>query len=260
MTEDAKGPVVVLTGASSGLGAQLAVELGRARHARIGLMARRPEQLEAVAARVREVGGQAMVLPVDVTDAGATAAAVSRVREAIGSIDIAIANAGIGLPMTMPKYDAGLCAKTMRVNYEGATNLFAAVVPKMVEQRSGHVVGVSSVAAFRGLPASGPYSASKAALTTMLESMRLELRPLGIAVTAVHPGFIRTDMTAKNDFAMPFLMELEDAGRLLERKLWSRPREVEFPWQLATLGRLSRWLPDWIFDRVMAKPPGQKSP
>lgn len=255
----AAGPVVVLTGASSGIGARLAVELARVRGARLGLMARRAQQLESVAAEVREAGGEAHVVTLDVVDAVATASAVREVRDAFGPVDLAIANAGIGSPMPMHHFDAAVCAKTMRVNFEGATNLFAAVVPEMLERRSGHIVGVSSVAAFRGLPTSGPYSASKAALTTMLESMRLELRPQGVAVTAVHPGFIRTAMTDKNDFSMPFIMEVDDAARLLERKLRKRPREIEFPWQLAWLSRFSRWgLPDWVFDRVMAKPPGQK--
>jgi len=235
----------------------LAIELARARQARIGLMARRREQLEGVAASVREAGGDALVVPLDVVDPAATEAAVALVREAFGPIDVAIANAGIGSPMPMDRFDADLCAKTMRVNFEGATNLFAAVLPEMLARGSGHIVGVSSIAAFRGLPDSGPYSASKAALTTMLESMRLELRSRGVAVTAVHPGFIRTPMTDKNKFPMPFILELEDAARLLERRLARRPRQIEFPWQLVFMMKLARWIPDWLYDLAMGRRSGR---
>ncbi len=255
MGREADRPVVVLTGASSGIGAALAVELARVRQARIGLMARRREQLDAVAESVRAAGGEALAVPLDVVNPVATAAAVAQVREAYGPIDVAIANAGIGMPMRMERFDAALCAKTMRVNFEGATNLFAAVLPEMLERRTGHLVGVSSIAAFRGLPDSGPYSASKAALTTMLESMRLELQHKGVAVTAVHPGFIKTPMTDKNEFPMPFIVELEDAARLLERGLARRPRQIEFPWQLVALIKLARWIPDWLYDLALGKRP-----
>lgn len=251
-------PVVLLTGASSGIGAALAVQLARVRGARLGLMARRADALEAVAASVREAGGEALVVPVDVTDLPATEAAAAAARETFGPIDLAIASAGIGTPMRMDGFDAALCARTMRVNYEGATNLFAAVLPEMLERGAGHLVGVSSVAAFRGLPASGPYSASKAALTTLLESMRLELKPRGIAVTAIHPGFIRTPMTDTYDFRMPFLVEVEDAAKLLERRLRSMPREIEFPWQLVFLGKLARWSPNWLYDLVLGDRVGRR--
>jgi short-subunit dehydrogenase len=244
-------PVVVITGASSGLGAGLAVELARQTGARIGLLARRIERLEEVAEAVREAGGEAVALPCDVVDPEAVQAAVDRVRELFGPVDLAIANAGIGVPLRMARFRVEKVTPTMRINFEGATNLFAAVVPEMWERSSGQVVGVSSIAAFRGLPGSGPYSASKAALSTMLESMRLELRPRGIAVTTIHPGFVTTDLTAKNKFKMPFLMDVDRASKLMVKGILKRRREVNFPWQMIALIKAARWMPDWAYDRLL---------
>lgn len=251
MTTD-QGPVVALTGASSGLGLQLAVQLAR-RGARLALMSRRVQPLEEAAARARGEGGQAMVLPLDVADAAAVADAVARVEEAWGPVDLAVANAGTGAPVVVDDFTAAESNRVMRVNYEGPSNLFAAVLPAMLARGSGHLVGVSSVAAFRGLPASGPYSASKAALSTLMESLRIELVPRGIGVTVVHPGFIRTPLTEKNPFAMPFILEADDAASRILRRLDAAPRTIEFPWPLVWAGRLGRFLPDWLWDVVMRR-------
>jgi len=241
------GSVIALTGASSGLGAAVAERFGRD-GARLGLMARRTAELEAVADRVRDAGGEARVFALDVCDSEAVATAVGELVEAFGPVDLAIANAGIGGPFPLDTFDAAAFARLMRVNVEGAANLFAATVPAMIERKSGHVVGVSSLAAFRGLPGSGPYSASKAALSTMLESMRLDLKPHGVGVTAVHPGFVRTPLTDTNDFPMPFRMEVEDAADLFVRRLARQPRELNFPLPLVAAMRLAQWLPAPLFE------------
>lgn len=244
-------PVIVLTGASSGIGAAVAREFARRQGARIGLLARRKEQLDEVAAAVVEAGGEALVLPCDVTDAEAVQRAVDAVREAFGPIDLALANAGIGDPTPVRRFDAECVGRIMRVNFDGAVHLFAACLPEMIERRRGHLVGVSSLAAYRGLPKSGGYSASKAALSALMESMRLELPALGVAVTTVHPGFVKTPMTDKNNFPMPFILDVEDAAALVVRRLARRPRTIEFPWALATGMRLLRLLPNWLYDAVM---------
>jgi short-subunit dehydrogenase len=244
-------PVVVLTGASSGIGAALAVEMARVRGARIGLVARRAEMLEDVARRVRDAGGEALPLPCDVVDAAEVAEAVRKTEGAFGALDLAIANAGIGGMGSLRKTDAAAVAGMMRVNFEGASNLFFAALPGMMERGRGQIVGVSSLAGFRGLPASGPYCASKAALSTLMESMRLELRGRGVTVTAVHPGFVQTAMTEKNRFPMPFLWPLDKAARFVERGIRTRKREINFPWPLWLAAKFGRMVPGWVWDRVM---------
>ena len=243
--------VVVITGASSGIGAAVAVELARLRQARIGLLARRVEKLEEVAAQVRAAGGDALAVGCDVVDPAAVQAAVDQVAAAFGPVDIAVANAGIGEPIPVRKFTGERFARTMRINVEGAANLFGAVLPSMLDRGTGQLVGVSSIARWRGLPKSASYSASKAALTTMLESMRLELRPKGIAVTAVHPGFVTTPMTAKNAFKMPFLLDVEQAARITTRGILRRKRDVNYPWPMVTIVKLARLMPDWLYDRVL---------
>lgn len=249
-------PVVIVTGASSGIGEALALRYAADDRARIGLLARRADLLEAVARAVRERGGEALPLPCDVTCASAVQDAVERTRGAYGPIDVAIANAGIGEPLPLRRFSADRVARTMRTNVEGPANLFAAVLPEMIERGAGRIAAVSSLAGFRGLPASGSYSASKAALTTLLESMRLELKPMGVSVTVVHPGFVRTPMTAPNRFKMPFLIEADAAARAIRRGVMRGRREVAFPWQTSLAMRLTRWLPDALYDAIMSRQAG----
>jgi short-subunit dehydrogenase len=153
--------------------------------------------------------------------------------------------------MPARKIDAGLIQRVMRINYEGSANLFAAVVPAMVERGQGHIAGVSSIAGYRGLPSSGPYSASKAALSTLLESLRLELPASGVAVTAIHPGFVKTPMTDKNPFWMPFMVPVDKAGRIIERGLRKKKREINFPWPMVLIVRALKWIPDFLYDLMM---------
>ena len=243
-----ESPVIVLSGASSGIGAALAVELAKKLSARIGLLARRAELLASVADSVREAGGEALCLPCDVSSAEDVQAAFDQCVGEFGPVSIVIANAGIGEPMPVKKANAAGIAKVMRVNYEGATNLFAAALPSMVEREEGQLVGVSSIAGFRGLPGSANYSASKAALSTWLEAARVELKPYGIAVSSVHPGFVTTPMTDKNKFPMPFKIPVERAARIIVKGIVARRREINFPWPMVTVLRLIRALPNWIYD------------
>ncbi len=253
MTTDA--PIVVLTGASSGIGAALAVELAHTRKARIALLARRKELLDEVARDVTRAGGEALVLPCDVVDPAAVQAAVASVTEQLGPIDIAIANAGIGSAMGLRDLSFETMRNVMDVNYNGTATLLAAVIPQMVERGSGQVAAVSSIASYRGLRRSGPYCASKAAVSTLLEALRLELAPLGISVTTIHPGFIKTPMTDKNNFPMPFMVPVERAAQVIARGLRKRRREINFPWPMVLAVKLLRLVPGWLFDRLMARRP-----
>lgn len=243
--------ITFLTGASSGLGAALAPLLA-ADGDTVILAARRAEPIEALANRIRADGGRALAVPLDVTDREAVRAAVRRVEQEIGPIDTMIANAGVADLTPIDRFDAAKVERIFRTNVFGAVYCYEAVLPGMIERRSGHLVGVSSLAGYRGLPGTGAYAASKAALTVLLESLRIEARAHGIAVTTICPGFVKTPMTAKNRHPMPFLMELEDAARHLHRAIRRKATEYAFPWPLASLVKGGRFVPNGLYDRLLA--------
>ena len=244
--------IVAITGASGGLGAALAIELGRRGHA-VGLMARRSSELEGVSASVRAAGGTAAVRAVDVTDRSAVLAAVRALETELGPIDIAVANAGAGRPTPARKLNAEHVAAIFRLNVDGAVNLFEATLPGMLARGRGQLVGVSSIAAWRGLPPSGAYSASKAALDVLMEAWACELQGTGVCITGIHPGFVRTPLTDVNKFAMPFLMEADDAGRRMADGILARRREVNFPLPMVALMRAVHWMPGFLYERLAAR-------
>lgn len=247
-------PNAIITGASAGIGAALAEELARRGWA-VGLVARRAERLESLAATITAAGGRAAWAAADVTDREAIGAAVRSIEAALGPTDLLVANAGTGIPVSARKVPVDQWMAVLRLNVDGVIFSVAAVLPGMLERRSGHLAVVSSVAGFRGLPRSGAYSASKAAITTFFESLRLELRPVGIAVTAIHPGFVATPLTARNRFPMPFILSAERAARIIADGLERRRSDVTFPWQMRWLMGLVRRLPNWLYDQVMRRVP-----
>ncbi|MEK6372132.1 MAG: SDR family NAD(P)-dependent oxidoreductase [Acidobacteriota bacterium] len=239
----------LITGASSGIGAALARELSRRGHD-LGLIARRGDLLDAL---VAELKTKAVALPCDATDAAAVRDAVARGEAALGGpFDLAVANAGVGVPTHAAKFDLADAELMVRVNVIGMMVLLDAVVPKMIERRSGHFAGVASLAGHRGLPSSSVYSATKAAAQAFLEASRVELAPCGVAVTTINPGFVISPMTEKNRFKMPFVMTAERAARIIADGLERRARVVEFPLPMSLLTRFTRLLPNAIFDRVTA--------
>ncbi|RME76037.1 MAG: SDR family NAD(P)-dependent oxidoreductase, partial [Planctomycetota bacterium] len=158
--------------------------------------------------------------------------------------------------------DAHRLRRILDINLTANLYLIGAVLPGMLERRRGHIVGVSSLAGYRGLPGSWVYSASKAGLSTLLEGLRIDLRPHGVDVTTISPGFIKTAITARNRFPMPFLMDLEPAVRIMCRGIERRAREVRMPWQLALLMRLLRAIPDPLYDWIASRmlPRADKAP
>ena len=244
-----KERVVLITGASSGIGRALAVELGR-RGACLGLLARRAEELMKVAGEVERAGGEALALHADVRDAAQVESAVARVRARWGKIDVLIANAGMSTTTSAKSLRAAEAGDVISINVLGVVNSVAAVLPGMLERGSGHLVAISSLAAYRGMPKSGAYSASKAAVSTFFESLRVDLRRSGVDVTIIHPGFIRTPMTANRKKRLPFLLEVDDAARRIVRAIERRARTYAFPWQLASLVRVMRYFPNAIYDRI----------
>jgi short-subunit dehydrogenase len=252
MKYDWKERVVLITGASSGIGRALAVELGR-RGARLGLTARREAELLSVAEEVRRAGGEALALPADVRDPEAIRSAAESVREKWGRVDVLVANAGMSTTTAGTSLDAGEASDVISINVLGVVNSVAAVLPGMLRRGSGHLVAISSLASYRGMPKSGAYSASKAAVSTFFESLRVDLRESGVDVTVIHPGFIRTPMTAGRKKKLPFLLEVEDAACRIIKAVERRARTYAFPWQLASLVRVIRHMPGALYDRLASK-------
>lgn len=242
----------MITGASSGIGRGLALELSR-RGARLGLVARRAAALDEIVGEISSRNGRALALAADVQDATALRGAADRLRAEFGHIDVLIANAGIGLTADAAEMQPADLARVFNVNVVGAANSVAAVVPEMVAHGSGHLVVISSLAAYRGLPKSAAYCASKAAVSAFFESVRLDLKGKGIAVTIIHPGFIKTPLTEGRHADMPFLMELQDAVQLIVGAIERRRKSYAFPWQLASIVRLGMIMPNFMYDWIAAR-------
>lgn len=244
---------VLLTGASSGIGEGLALAMAK-RGAVVGLIARRKDMLDSLAARCRELGGEARAFPLDVTDEKAVADAAGAMRAEFGRIDILIANAGVGgNDEETRSYMPRAVKSVIDINVLGAVNAVHAVAAPMVERRSGQIVAISSLAGFRGLPRSAAYSASKAAMTAFFESVRLDVQQHGVRVTIIQPGFIRTPLTEGRTNKMPFLMELDDAIPLFLKAIEKKKKFAAFPWQLATIVRAGKFMPAWLYDRIAGR-------
>jgi short-subunit dehydrogenase len=244
-----KNRVVMITGASSGIGRGLATELAR-KGAKIGLVARRADALRELQSDLETLGGHAFSAPGDVRDAASMREVAESITAELGSIDVLIANAGIGTSTDGSEVSGEEVAKVINVNVIGAANSVAAVLPQMVKRGQGQLVVISSLAAYRGLPKSAAYCASKAAVSAFFESLRLDLDPRGIDVTIIHPGFIKTPLTAGRDAQMPFLMELDGAVKKIVTAIERRKKSYAFPWQLATIVRAGMIMPIWMYDRI----------
>jgi NAD(P)-dependent dehydrogenase (short-subunit alcohol dehydrogenase family) len=241
---------VLLTGASSGIGRALALEYARG-GAKLALCARREAELEVTAAEVRKLGGSSVSIPLDVRDTQAVSDAVNRADRELGSLDMVIANAGRGDTMLSTRLTWKDIAPVLDVNVHGAIATLVAAIPVMLAQQQGHLVGVSSLAGVRGLPTSAAYSASKAALSTFLESLRIDLAPTGLRVTDVQPGFVATPINEAATHPMPFRWPVDRAARHIARRLESTPPVIAFPWPLVLATRFGRLLPAWIYDRLV---------
>ncbi|PWT93085.1 MAG: oxidoreductase [Blastocatellia bacterium] len=244
--------VVLITGASSGIGRGLALEVAR-RGARVGLVARRAAVLEELVTEIEKAGGKAVAIGADVTGPSAMREAAVQLRNELGPIDVLIANAGIGTITPAAEFRPEDVAAVLNTNVLGAVNSVAAVVPQMIERGSGQLVAISSLSAYRGLPKSGAYCASKAAMSSFFESLRIDLRNTGVNVTIIHPGFIKTPLTAGRKAKLPFLMELDDAVKKIVNVIERGKKSYSFPWQLATICRAGMIMPNFMYDWIAAR-------
>ena len=230
------GSRIWITGASSGIGAALARELAD-RGASVAISARN-------VAKLREVSGDRMlVVPVDVTDREATVAAGGAVRAALGGLDAAVLNAGTWSRFRPEQWDSQAFADQVQTNLMGTVHALEAVVPTMLAEGRGHIVGTASVAGYRGLPGAEAYGATKAALLNLLESLRGSLGPRGIVVQSVAPGFVKTPMTDRNTFPMPFMISPEAAARAIADGMARDKAEIVFPLPMMMTMKIARLVP-----------------
>ncbi len=213
---------------------------------------RRKEQLEETAKLVKEAGGEPLILCGSVTDPVEVKAHYAAMKAAWGGLDYAVLNAGVGDMMDAKAFSAETVKWTFDTNVMGVCYWMEAMIPDMLVQKSGTIAGVASLAGFRGLPSSGPYSASKAAVITLLESTRVDLVGTGVAVVTVCPGFVRSEMTARNKLgSMPFLMDTKDGVAAMLAGIDAKRRVVHFPWQLSYASRyFLPAIPDFLYDLI----------
>ncbi|HYO59623.1 SDR family NAD(P)-dependent oxidoreductase [Archangium sp.] len=242
----------LVTGASSGLGRGLALWFAR-RGVKVYAAARRRENLEALANEARAASAHVEPVELDVANSDNTLARIRDIDASCGGLDLVIANAGFGQEMSGKRLKWEAVKQIIDVNVTGAAATLTAVLPQMVERKRGHVVGVASLAAFRGLPRNAAYSASKAFLSTFMESLRVDLRGTGVHVTCLYPGFVKSEMTAQNKFNMPFLLETEEAVELMAKAIVQGKTWYAFPWQMAGLLGVVKRMPNALFDAAMRK-------
>ena len=255
MIQPSRWQHVWITGASSGIGRELALAL--ADHGiKVSVSARSADKLGAL----EDAHELISAWPADVTDAVAMSATIAAIEAKSGAIDLAILNAGVWAPSSPGELPMDAFTRSMDVNYHGVTNALVPLEAAMRGRGRGHIAIVASVAGYRGLPKGAFYGPTKAALINLAESIRPELARAGIKLQVINPGFVRTPMTDVNTFPMPFLMEPHVAVRRIIAGLHSNRFEIAFPWQLVTMLKLARILPYpaffWFIRNVIARGTG----
>ncbi len=247
-----RNKVVWLTGASGGLGEAFAREAA-ATGCVLAISARRGEELARVASELNGTGAKVHCFPLDLTDRESIKRVVGEISASLGPIEVLVANAGTHQPTDVGAFTTDEYRKLFELNLFATLNCIEAVLPGMRDRRSGQIVGVASVAGYRGLPKAAAYGASKAALAHFLESIRFDVAAFGISVTIVNPGFVRTPLTDKNDFPMPFLMEPQPAARAMLRGILSGENEVHFPKRFTWIMKTLRVLPFPVYQWLVRK-------
>jgi len=236
-----------ITGASAGIGRALALRLAREGRP-VAISARRAEDLAEVAAQAPD---RIFPFPVDVTDGDAVRAAVDAMAAKFGTVDIAVLNAGTHKPMSLDRFSAATLKQLLDINVMGVAHCMEALLPAMLARRGGQIAVVSSVAGWRGLPTSAAYGASKAALHNMVESLKFDADKAGLKLQLINPGFVKTPLTDKNPFPMPFLITAEQAAERIAAGLKGDGFEITFPRRFTFQLKLMRLLPyRWYFPLV----------
>ena len=238
--------VAWITGASSGIGAAVAIKLAQ-QGWQVAISARNQQALQAIAQSQLNLH----VFPLDVTDLQATHATVRAIEAQLGAIDLALLNAGDYTPMPLAKFDVDLFQRLMQVNFMGVVHGLDALRLPMCQRGRGQILLTASVAGYRGLPLAAPYGATKAALINLAESLHLEFAASGVRLRVVNPGFVKSPLTAKNDFAMPALLEPEQAADYIVRALNQKGFEIAFPPSFVFAMKRLRNLPYSVYFALM---------
>jgi short-subunit dehydrogenase len=249
---DFKNKTVLLTGASSGIGYSLAKLLPK-ENCSIALISRRIEILDKLVNEIGSANVKVLAYKCDVGEINEVKTTFGDIKKDFGKIDIAILNAGTSSRKDIRTYSASVANEIFKVNTLGIVNCVEQLLPDFINRKEGMIVGVSSLAESRGFPKSGFYNASKAAATLLLESLRIELKPYNIKVVIVKPGFVRTPMTDKNEFHMPFIIDVDKAAKIILNGIKKEKKIVQFPLPIVIGSKLVKFMPDWLFDLIMSK-------
>ena len=247
-----KNKTIVLTGASSGIGYELA-KLLSIEKCNLVLLARRKNELDALACILKNNAAQILPLKCDVSDKSNVFEVFAEIKRIFGSIDIAILNSGISLNTPIEKFNSKNAEATFNINVHGLVYCLEALLPDFKMKNEGMVVGISSLADGRGFPGSGLYCASKAAATILLQSWRIELKKYNIKILTVKPGFVKTPMTDKNKFKMPFLMNADKAAKIIFNGIMKEKRIIQFPLPTVIGAKLLKIIPDSWFELFAEK-------
>ncbi len=240
---------MIITGASSGIGAALAHHYAAHGATTLGLVARRGDLLQKLAA---ELKCEVLTYSADVRDAAAMNAIATDFIARSGCPDVVIANAGISTgALTEHSQDTTVFEETMAINFMGMLHTFQPFISPMRTAGKGNLVGIASVAGYRGLPGAGAYCASKAAAISYLESLRVEVKRSGVKVVTICPGYINTPLVAANPYSMPFIISAKQAANKIAGVIASGKSYAVIPWQVAIGARLLRLVPNWLFDRAL---------
>lgn len=248
-----KSKVVWITGASSGIGRALALHLAK-RGETVAVSARGVDELQTLA---DEAAGNVHVYPLDITDRDKCALTVEAISNDLGEISLAVLNAGTHHPVDAKDFAADDLRRLTNINLLGTGNCLDPVLKKMIPAKRGHIAIVASVAGYRGLPTSAYYGATKAAQINLAEALKFDLDRFGIKLQLVDPGFVKTPLTDKNEFAMPFLIDVETAAARMARGFEGNSFEITFPRRFTYLMKLLRLLPYRLYFPLVARMTGK---
>lgn len=244
--------VVVLTGASSGIGYQLAKLLPK-ENCSIALLARSKDILDELVKNQQSENRRMKAYRCDVSNYDNVKSTFEEIKKDFSKIDVVILNAGISSRTSIKNFSVEKAEDIFNVNVLGIVYCIEQVVKDFINRKEGMIVGVSSLAESRGFPRSGFYNGSKAAVTLLLESLRVELKKFNIKVLTVKPGFVRTPMTDKNEFEMPFLMDVDKAASIILKGIKKEKKIIQFPLPIVIGSKIFKVMPNWLFDYLMSK-------
>ncbi len=250
MARSLAGQVALITGASSGIGWELGRQLAL-QGCPVGLVARREQPLRELQQIITQAGGTSAVAVADVAERHQIENAVQQIREQLGPVDLVFANAGVGKTTQIHPVNVAEVEQVIRTNLLGVIYTLSAALPEMLTRGTGRLIGISSLAGYRGLPGESAYCASKAAVNSYLDGLRIQLRDSGVRVTTICPGFITTPMTANMNFHLPGLMTAEKAVQRMIRAVKAGTKVYSFPWHVHMMVKFSRWMPDRVMARIM---------